>query len=108
MKNKILKRRANNFLFNIKLLIINDKNNKIKEGYYSNHKKFIDYFVKQYFKTKPFKDKKWNYSNYLKSDEVIQKYFNAINVLESLNRTLKSFYEYSKKIFIIFKFVIIK
>ena len=62
-KNKLVKRNAKNLLFNIKLLIFIDSDkileffNKIKDDYYSNNKKFIDYFEKQYFKNKPFKDK---------------------------------------------------
>ena len=45
---------------------INDFFGKIKDKYYNYHKKFLDYFEKQYFKNKPFSDKQWNYSNFLK------------------------------------------
>ena len=113
-KNKIVKRNAKNLLFNFKLLIFIDSDkiveffNKIKEEYYNNHKKFIDYFEKQYFKNSPFKDKQWNYSNYLKSDEDTQKYFYSNNVAESLNRTLKSFYKYSNRNFYNFQICINK
>ena len=104
-KNKLVKRNAKKFLFNMKILLFIDSEkidnffNKIKIRFNSHYKKFLEYFEKQYFLSKPFNDKHWNYSNFLKIDEDTQQYFFTNNVCESLNRTINSFNNFSIKNF---------
>ena len=54
------------------------------------------------------KDRQWNYFNFLKSENDINRYFFTNNVCESLNRTLNGFYKYSKKNFYFFQLTIEK
>ena len=69
--------------------------------YQNSNKNFFRYF-------KLIKNNEWNYFNYLKSDKHSNYYFYTNNVCESLNRTLNSFYKYSKKNFYSFELVIKK
>ena len=71
----------------------------IKNKYYEGFKRFIDYFEKTYMHNNPFNDRQWNYSNFLKNEEDTKKYFYTNNVCESLNRTINSFFKYSRKTF---------
>jgi len=107
--NNVIKRAAKNLLFNIKLLLFIDENkitefyNKIKNKYYSSNKNFFKYFENVFFKMKPYKDKQWNYSNFINDNEEIRHYFFTNNICESLNRTIKSFFKYSDKSFFNFE-----
>ncbi len=71
-------------------------------------KHFFNYFEKYIMKNKLLKNKECNYYNYLKSEKDSNKYFYAYNFWESLNRTLNSFYKYSKKNFYSFDLCIKK
>ena len=48
-------------------------------------------------------DRQLNYSNYLKNDNDIRKYFFTNNVAESINRTINSFFKNSRKMFLNFQ-----
>ena len=112
--NKVIKRNAKNLLFNMKLLLFieDDKIDEfielIKDKYYSAYKKFIDYFEKTYMINKPFKDRQWNYYNYISNEDDTRNYFFTNNVCESLNRTINSFFKYSRKTFYNFELCIKK
>ena len=113
-KNKVLKRNSKNLLFNMKILLFIDNDkieyffDLIKNKYYGGYKRFIDYFEKTYMHNIPFNNRQWNYSNFLKNEDDTRKYFFTNNVCESLNRTINSFYKYSKKTFYNFELCIKK
>ena len=103
--NKILKRASKDLLFNMKILLFIDPDEidgffkKIKNKYHNGNAKFFTYFEKTYLNNNPFKDRQWNYNNFISNEEDSRKYFFTNNVSESLNRTLNSFYNISKKNF---------
>ena len=112
--NKVIKRAAKNLLFNMKILLFIDSDKidsfftLIKNKYYNTNKKFFIYFEKYYMENKIIKDRQWNYYNFLKSENDINRYFFTNNVCESLNRTLNGFYKYSKKTFYSFQLTLEK
>ena len=111
--NSVIKTTAKNLLFNMKLLLFIDNENideffeMIKDKYYDSNKSFIDYFEKNYMINSPYNDRQWNYFNYLRND-YNNDYFFTNNVCESLNRTINSFYKYSRKTFNSFELCIKK
>ena len=101
----MLKRNSKNLLFNIKLLLfidnekVDDFFQMIKNKYYNSNENFFKYFENNYMNNHILKNREWNYFNFIKNESDINKYFFTNNVCESLNRTLNSFYKYSKKNF---------
>ena len=67
--------------------------------YHNGNYKFFSYFEKTYLKNKPFNNKQWNYNNFISNEEDSRKYFFTNNASESINRSLNSFYNISKKNF---------
>lgn len=109
--NRVIKRASKNLLFNMKILLFID-NAKIdgffeliKNKYYDSNKKFFDCFEKNYMENRPYNDKQWNYFNFLKNNEDTHLYFFTNNGCESLNRTINSFYKFSRKTFMNFSLV---
>ena len=110
----MLKRNSKNLLFNIKLLLfidnekVDDFFQMIKNKYYNSNENFFKYFENNYMNNHILKNREWNYFNFIKNESDINKYFFTNNVCESLNRTLNSFYKYSKKNFYNFQLSIQK
>ena len=59
-------------------------------------------------KNKPLNEWQWNYYNFLKNENDSNIFFFTNNVCESLNRTINSFYKYSRKTFLCFELCIKK
>lgn len=59
----------------------------------------MNYFDNTYLKNKPFMDRQWNYSSYLKDDNDIRKYYFTNNVVESIYRTINYYLKILEKHF---------
>ena len=57
---------------------------------------------------RPYSDRQWNYFNFLKNNDDSNLFFFTNDVCESLNRTINSFYKFSRKTFMNFSLCIKK